>query len=239
MVSQIQLTFNDTAVLSALFDPEAPLDGAAQVIPTPISSPNVDDPTIVHIQRRERSILTDINTEKPTLPSICAAIAQLSDLIQQHPQYASAYNNRAQARRLLSESSDTLISLAANNSLVLTDLSKAIEFASPKYDNDSVSPDQARVLASAYTHRASLIYKASRSESSRQLLCEIPTLQGLDKNALEEMASRDFSAGGRYGNRMARQLAVQTNPYAKLCGSIVREALRKEMESCSRTRLDA
>ena len=45
---------------------------------------------------------------------------------------------------------------------------------------------------------------------------------------LEEMASRDFVMGGRYGNEIARGLAVATNPTAKLCGSIVREAMRKE-----------
>ena len=47
---------------------------------------------------------------------------------------------------------------------------------------------------------------------------------------LEEMASRDFFFGGQYGNEIARQLAVQTNPYAKMCGAIVKEALRKEVE---------
>ena len=36
--------------------------------------------------------------------------------------------------------------------------------------------------------------------------------------------------GGRYGNKIARQLSVQTNPYAKACGAIVKEALRKERE---------
>jgi hypothetical protein len=47
---------------------------------------------------------------------------------------------------------------------------------------------------------------------------------------LEEMASHDFFLGGRYGNKAAQQLAVQTNPYAKMCGAIVKEAMRKEVE---------
>ena len=34
--------------------------------------------------------------------------------------------------------------------------------------------------------------------------------------------------GGRYGNEIARNLAVGTNPVAKLCGEMVREAMRKE-----------
>jgi hypothetical protein len=43
------------------------------------------------------------------------------------------------------------------------------------------------------------------------------------------MASRDFFVGGRYGNKIAQQMSVQTNPYAKMCGAIVKEAMRKEM----------
>jgi hypothetical protein len=44
----------------------------------------------------------------------------------------------------------------------------------------------------------------------------------------EEAASRDFAMGGRYGNEVAKGLAVSTNPTAKLCGRIVREAIKKE-----------
>lgn len=34
--------------------------------------------------------------------------------------------------------------------------------------------------------------------------------------------------GGRYGNEVAKALAVASNPTAKLCGAIVKEAMRKE-----------
>ena len=44
----------------------------------------------------------------------------------------------------------------------------------------------------------------------------------------EEHASRDFMMGGRYGNEIAKALAVSANPTAKLCGEMVREAMRKE-----------
>ena len=55
-------------------------------------------------------------------------------------------------------------------------------------------------------------------------------LRGLSAEALEQMASRDFFFGGRYGDRKAREMSVKTNPYAKMCGAIVKEALRKELE---------
>jgi len=44
----------------------------------------------------------------------------------------------------------------------------------------------------------------------------------------EEAASRDFMMGGRLGNEVAKQMAVVANPTAKLCGDMVREAMRKE-----------
>lgn len=34
--------------------------------------------------------------------------------------------------------------------------------------------------------------------------------------------------GGRYGNEVAKALAVAANPTAKLCGEIVREAMVRE-----------
>lgn len=44
----------------------------------------------------------------------------------------------------------------------------------------------------------------------------------------EEAASLDFAVGGRFGNEIAKGLAVSTNPTAKLCGQMVREAMKKE-----------
>lgn len=55
-------------------------------------------------------------------------------------------------------------------------------------------------------------------------------LEGLDSQALERMAGRDFQAGGRYGNAIAKQMAVQLNPYSKMCGEIVKEALLPDLK---------
>lgn len=68
---------------------------------------------------------------------------------------------------------------------------------------------------------------SDRSErSSRWLPLE---LQGLDHDAIEALARRDLEAAGRYGDEGARDLAVRLNPYAKLCGNVVREAMRGEL----------
>jgi hypothetical protein len=88
----------------------------------------------------------------------------------------------------------------------------------------------ANVLASAFTHRGLLLWAASRdAELQDALIASVNRLGDLDAEQLEEVASHDFASGGRYGNETAKQLAVKLNPYAKLCGNIVKEAMQKEI----------
>ncbi|KAL1966945.1 hypothetical protein VTN77DRAFT_3689 [Rasamsonia byssochlamydoides] len=120
---------------------------------------------------------------------------------------------------------------------LFSDLGQAIALATPASSSQNnyritVSPAQARILADAHTHRGYLLLKAAKQKRTSQEKKGGPEqLHNIDcKDQLEEMASRDFYLGGRYGNKVAQQLAVQTNPYAKMCGAIVKEALRKEIE---------
>ena len=53
-------------------------------------------------------------------------------------------------------------------------------------------------------------------------------LKGKKAGVLEEMASRDFEWGGRYGCVVGREMAVRTNVYQKACGIVVGEAMRGE-----------
>jgi hypothetical protein len=55
------------------------------------------------------------------------------------------------------------------------------------------------------------------------------SLHNLKKSELEELASKDFAAAAKYGDEVAREMSVRTNPYAKMCGAIVRNALKEEM----------
>lgn len=52
--------------------------------------------------------------------------------------------------------------------------------------------------------------------------------RGKGKSELEEMASMDFASAARFGDEVAREMSVRTNPYAKMCGAIVKNALREE-----------
>ncbi|KAK4938521.1 hypothetical protein LTR10_021053 [Elasticomyces elasticus] len=221
-----RLSKNDSSVLSALFNPESSLSSTVHIED---SLPRGSCPaTILRLQEQERQALHLINGESPETSHVNLAISQLTDIIGQDPSYASAYNNRAQARRMLIRDED----LPRNPEIVadiLQDIAKAISLATPEQLSSAISSLDARVLASAHTHRGYLLLLASRSEDNRRMLDDVPVLKDLSGDDLEGAASRELGLGGRYGNETARQLAVKTNPYAKLCGSIVREALTKQI----------
>jgi len=126
------------------------------------------------------------------------ALDILSGLIAEHPQYASAYNNRAQLRRILSHP------LAD----IKVDLRTAIALASPSRSMDPVSDLQAKVLSNAYTQLGVVLLREGK----------------------EEEVGGVFQVGARYGGEVAKVMAVKLNPVARLCGGIVKEAMRKEME---------
>lgn len=227
MASATQLSFNDNAVLGALFDPESSLSNSTQVSD---AKPNdIEHTKLESIQENERQALLPLNNDDPSRTAIQNTIAKLDDIISEYPTYASAWNNRAQTRRMLYEIEQLYTDVVELN-LILKDLAQAIDLATPKSPLAAVSALDARVLASAHTHRGYLLYTASRSDRLTQIVTtSVDNFTGLDKDGLEEMASREFTLGGRYGNDTARQLAVRTNPYAKLCGSIVKEAMQKEV----------
>lgn len=220
------LSNNDSNVLSALFDPEASLSRNAPIDDSPVTKTESEALTL--IQSEEELALRSINVSKPALSEIQRSISILSNIIQTHPSYASARVNRAQAWRLIYDDEE-LTSQPSVVQQILGDLSEAIRLVTPSTSTESVSRTNARILASAHTHRGYLLLLASKSDDNRKMLSDATALNSLSLQELEEAASREFASGGRYGNETARQLAVMTNPYAKLCGSIVKEALTKEI----------
>ena len=105
------------------------------------------------------------------------------------------------------------------------------------------------MLAAAYTQRAWMVYKVSKTglpaqttttkttaaekcnlEASEESRVDLPSeLLDLDTEALEAWAARDFEMGARYGNVVAAEMAKATNPYARLCGAFVGEVMRREL----------
>ena len=139
----------------------------------------------------------------------------LTRLIEEHPEYASAYNNRAQVFRWFHFSSPDSTSL--HTTTAITDLETAISLTTAPF----LSPQAANLLAQAHTSLGA-IYHQSRPQSQPASMDPLPSV--------EDSASRHFALGAQYGNEVARAMIIQTNPHAKLCGEIVREAMRKEIE---------
>lgn len=104
----------------------------------------------------------------------------------------------------------------------LNDLFKAISTATPR-NYTSPSVENAKILASAHTHRAIIYMLIARHEIINGVLED----ESVAKS--EESASHDFAMAGKYGSQLARAMSVRTNPYAKLCGAIVQTAMQAEM----------
>ncbi|KAF2146003.1 uncharacterized protein K452DRAFT_324069 [Aplosporella prunicola CBS 121167] len=224
------LTSNDAKVLSALFDPESSPSASVKITPLPQSLPRTSEAELSSLQGIERAAIRPLNTTQPSPESADAAIAALSNLIASHPDYASAYANRAQAIRL-KIADDAIFSRESSNLTedLFANLANTIALATPTSPQDAMSPLQARLLATTHTHRGYLLLKAAKAAREGKLEGGPAEVRGAGQDQLEEMASRDFFFGGRYGDKVAQQLAVKTNPYAKMCGAIVKEAMRKEI----------
>ncbi|ODH46979.1 hypothetical protein GX48_06916 [Paracoccidioides brasiliensis] len=274
------LSSNDSAVLQALFDAESSPANASNGIHLDPSLaqqlPGISASDLSKLQAEELAAIKPLQQRQEprrqdsdpvaNADAIRTAVSRLTAIIDENPQYPSAYINRAQAMRMLVESSSpqNMENADSLGSQIFSDLSTAISLltpssfsssssssSSPASSTISLSPLHSRILANAHTHRAYILYRAARSLASSSAsasesssaptstaptpqidnLCFLPQqLRNKSAQHLEEMASMDFQLGGRYGNDVAKQMAVKTNPYAKICAAVVGEAMRKEME---------
>ncbi|EFY92068.1 hypothetical protein MAC_02016 [Metarhizium acridum CQMa 102] len=172
-------------------------------------------------------------------------LAELDTLISKFPKYASARNNRAQiTRRLYGDAMLLEITTGMPLPLIeqpdatekkkaavraLQDLETSISLLSPATLSTPISPQAARTLSMAYTQRAAIYLRTSKLLSDRLLdIDESRAEANWNRVEFEQAASHDLAYGGGYGNQIAKGLAVSVNPTAKLCGQIVREAMKKE-----------
>ena len=243
------LTSNDNTVLTQLFDPEAAPSSGVSIDPSLPEDPTVRNAQeLAQIRLAEREIIKQVEAalRKPSherTKDFQTAQQSLETLLNQHPGAASLLNDYAQVLRL--QHGDSLLIDPNINpittSKVLDCLNKAISLLTPPTPQSAVSPTQARTLAQAYTQRGALFHSASKALNSNTSVnasaneivksrINVPLLSAWTVVDLAEAASRDFFMGGRYGNEVARALAVHANPTAKLCGQMVREAMRREFE---------
>lgn len=251
------LSRRDIQVLEKIRDPESNPSTSISIEPNLPSDPNVPDQgSYVQISQQEREIVFAMQQLELRLAGLRLepgldpieeyreCIRALDKLIAKYPSYASARNNRAQALRRLY--GDSLLVADANplpqalrkdpdNSermqvaeTILSDLDCTVQLLSTK-SQGGLSQQAAKTLSMAYTQRAAVYHMTSKLLSSGSLAVDSRRREAnWDIVEFEEAASRDFAMGGRYGNEIAKGLAVSTNPTAKLCGQIVREAMKKE-----------
>ncbi len=243
------LTHNDSSVLTQIFDPESAPTAAILVDASLPNDPHIQDPELFRqLKQRERAIIASIEsahtsptTTQPSNTLFSTAYESLSALITEHPHYASSRNNRAQLIRihsgtsLLTQPSPTNPPTHNLNphyaTIALDDLNTAITLLTPPSPTSAISPAQRRTLAQAHTQRAALYHAAAKTLAAAEpatVKVVVPELEHWTLHDFEEAASRDFSMGGRYGNEIGKALAVHTNPTAKLCGQMVKEAMRRE-----------
>lgn len=244
----LNLSKADSKILTQVFDPESgPARAEVIVDPSLAADRHINDVTLLATLRgREKSaikLIEDFETSKSKdakakETTFRSALAILDSIVNEYPEYASARNNRSQLRRwrfgdrnLICRRKATDASKNEDGTVVVHDLKEAIALASPARPQDAVSPTQGRLLAQAHTQLGALYLGASKDlagcgEDSAEMIDV--GFEGWTSERFEEEASRLFYLGGLYGNEVAKALAVHTNPHAKLCGNIVKEAMRKE-----------
>ena len=258
-MTTVNLSKHDINVLEKIKDPEADPMTAVIIDSSLPRDPHVTESSLYEqIVERERSIIKSIQTlemelsQSQSLDSDEVAakgyqtcIGELDNLISEHPNYASARNNRVQALRrlygdamLLSETSGMPMPLLESPEpedrrraamTALEDMELSIRLLSPPSSRGPVSPQVARTLSMAHTQRAAVYLKTSKMLPHRSLdIDQTRPESGWSRVEFEEAASHDLALGGRYGNQIAKGLAVSVNPTAKLCGQMVREAMKKE-----------
>ncbi|KAF1938450.1 hypothetical protein EJ02DRAFT_457837 [Clathrospora elynae] len=227
------LSTNDKRILNALFDPEtlpssvAQSKYAAAIDSSLAPHPSISSTQLSDLESQQNDI---VRTVSDSTEAIDAAITKLDQIVAEWPNYPSAHVNRAMLRRMRIEASlpadgsqNVFTAPKPSIEALFTDLARAIHLSLPASSPTApVSTYQARILRTAYSHRAYLYLKAVETETE---------LNGLGKSKLEELASKDFAAAARYGDEVAREMSVRTNPYAKMCGAIVRNALKEERKS--------
>lgn len=258
-MTAISLSTRDIHVLEKIKDPESD-PTAGPVIDTSLPrDPHIIDTSVYErVVAKERNIIQSIqkleiqlsrarsmDSNDVAVQGYQECITHLGDLISEHPNYASARNNRAQVlRRLYGDAMLLNITTGMPMPLIqdphkadkmqaavtaLEDMDKSIALLCPSSPSARLSPQAARTLSMAHTQRAAVYLKTGKLLSDRSLEVDTKRREAQwTRLDFEEAASQDLALGGRYGNEIAKGLAVSVNPTAKLCGQIVRQAMKDE-----------
>lgn len=132
------------------------------------------------------------------------AVEILDNIIVQEPKYASAYNNRAQMKRLCD----------ADWKSIICDLESAIALSLPEKSTSRVSKMQAQVLRNSYGQLSAVYLQQSKLPENAHRSWQ-----------LQMKASDMMVEASKYGEQIALTLAARINPYAQLCGNMMETVL--------------
>ncbi|VBB86067.1 YALIH222S03e30042g1_1 [Yarrowia lipolytica] len=213
MSSATHLSTHDQVVLSKLLNPgelEEPTQAQQKRIQVNTYLPpdqHVSVELVEKFVQIEKTVIESVDKDD-SVANVKRAIEKLKEIIVEAPKYASVYNNLAQLERILDQKGEK----SASKLDVISNLERAIKLAGP--DQLIISKMQGTVLQQAYAQLGQIYMEGRNNEG--------------DSWGDEEKASECFRRAGEYGNKIAAELAVKVNPYARLCGNIVREALIEE-----------
>lgn len=201
-------TARDLRVLDMVFDPESQthqpensLDHEVDMRTAPIPLVPIDILPVLKALESKAIKMADSNPKE--------AIQLLNTAIEKsHNLYASGFNNRAQCYRMINDSTNAMNDL--NNAIHIAEgqlVTIVMSLPSPSSERDSNLLACKSVLAQAYTQRAVL----------HRFL-----------GANGDIIRADFERGAKYGNGIAKRMAVAMNPVAKLCGDMVEQMMRTE-----------
>lgn len=255
-MGDLSMSRRDLNVLEKIKDPESDPTTAVVIDSSLPKDPHVTDSEVYErVARKEREIIMAMQQLEMQLAGLKPLVSEpveeyqrcvssLGDLIAVQPKYASARNNRAQALRRLygdamllqGHADQRAVAKNAKQSdraeaavMVLDDLDEVVKLLTPRSLYSGMSSQACKTLSMAHTQRAAIYHTSAKAiDDGTVISAGGRAEERWSKIEFEEKASRDFAFGGRYGNEIAKGLAVATNPTAKLCGQIVREAMKKE-----------
>lgn len=199
------------AILNFIFDPHRSFIGAVPAPPAPPATGGATggrDPAAPLVRTPEEVEYSRISVLEQAAVTVAeggdfgGAIALFDAIVADSPRRASAYNNRAQARRLAGDAEGAKADLDAAVELAHAYLKAGSAAAGEGAGDVPTKPEglivaHRSVLKQAYTQRA--VY-----------------YHGVGNSAAEEA---DLHAAAAYGSTMARMMTTGTNPFAALCSS--------------------
>ncbi|KAI5805288.1 hypothetical protein DFH27DRAFT_512207 [Peziza echinospora] len=233
MAQASPLTVNDTAVLSLIFDPEASQSSSASTIaidPALPDHPTLSPATLAALRRRELIAIKKAERAIAISTEGGDSAPQLGDT--EYPAYPGGWNNLAQLRRVriqfLGEHvRGAALDVGAEECLIERHLKKAIELATAPSAAATISASTAKTLQASYNQLGVLYLAWSKSRDHAREARE----GGAAAAGWEEKASWAFGMAGNYGSELGRTMAARTNPYAKMCAGMVREAMKMEISA--------